>query len=53
MVVLPQWAFAVEQAARRMVKNKARYQTVEAKTGVPWFFIAAINELESGGDFST
>jgi lysozyme family protein len=53
MVVLPQWAFAVEQAARRIVKNKARYQMVEAKTGVPWFFIGTINELESGGDFST
>lgn len=33
--------------AKRLVAAKARYQTVEAKTGVPWFFIAVTHERES------
>jgi lysozyme family protein len=31
---------------------KQRYQTVEAKTGVPWFVIAAIHERESSQDWT-
>lgn len=37
--------FAVD--ARNLVGNKVRYQAVEAKTGVPWFIIAAIHMRES------
>lgn len=33
--------------ARRLVSAKARYQTVSAKTGVPWFVIAVIHEREA------
>lgn len=33
--------------AKRLVAAKARYQTVEAKTGVPWPFIAVTHQRES------
>jgi lysozyme family protein len=33
--------------AKSLVAAKTRYQTVEAKTGVPWFVIAVIHERES------
>jgi lysozyme family protein len=33
--------------AKRLVEAKERYQAVEAKTGVPWFVIAAIHMRES------
>jgi lysozyme family protein len=39
--------------AKRLVAQKARYKTVEAKTGVPWFIIAVIHERESSQDFAT
>jgi len=38
--------------AKSLVAAKARYQTVEAKTGVPWFIIAVIHERESSQDWS-
>ncbi len=39
--------------AKRLVAAKARYQVVEAKTGVPWPIIAVIHERESSQDWST
>jgi lysozyme family protein len=33
--------------AKALIASKARYQAVEAKTGVPWFVIAVIHERES------
>jgi lysozyme family protein len=33
--------------AKSLVAAKSRYQTVAAKTGVPWFVIAVIHERES------
>lgn len=41
------------KAAQRLLASKERYQTVEAKTGVPWWLIAVLHERESGADFST
>lgn len=38
--------------AKRLVAAKARYRTVEARTGVPWFVIAVIHQRESSQDFS-
>jgi len=40
-------------AARRVLANKARYQKVTAKTGVPWWFVGTIHLMESSCDFST
>ena len=41
--------------ARRLVAPhaKARYQTVSARTGVPWFFIAVVHEREASQNWNT
>lgn len=51
------WAVAkvtrnVTAIARNLVASKARYQTVEAKTGVPWYVIAVIHERESSQNWT-
>jgi lysozyme family protein len=38
---------------KKMLANKARYQAVEAKTGVPWPVIAAIHVREADMSFNT
>src|SRR5262245_23581761 len=43
----------VAATAKRLVAAKARYQGVEAKTGVPWWMIAAIHEREASQDWNT
>jgi lysozyme family protein/peptidoglycan hydrolase-like protein with peptidoglycan-binding domain len=42
----------VALVAKRLVAAKARYQGVEAKTGVPWWMIAAIHEREASQDWN-
>jgi lysozyme family protein len=42
-----------DQLAARILANKARYQTIESKTGVPWHLIAILHLRESNADFST
>ena len=37
----------VAAVAKRLVAAKARYQSVEASTGVPWWLIAGIHEREA------
>lgn len=39
--------------AKSLVAAKARYQAVEAKTGVPWFIIAVIHEREASQRWDT
>jgi lysozyme family protein len=39
--------------AKRLADAKARYQTVEKTTGVPWFFIAVVHEREASQDWNT
>jgi lysozyme family protein len=45
--VLPEWLRILDTVAHRLINEKARYQTVEAKTGVPWPVIAMIHQRES------
>lgn len=45
--VLPGLIHLVDGVAHRLVAAKPRYQTVEAKTSVPWPVIAVIHERES------
>ena len=45
--VTPSLIPTVDAVSHRLVAAKARYQTVEAKTGVPWAVIAVIHERES------
>lgn len=52
MVVTKERIGAIDAVARRILKNKARYQRVQTLTGVPWAWIAIIHNRESGGDFA-
>lgn len=45
--IIPTLVHAVDAVALRLVAAKSRYQTVSAKTSVPWFVIAVIHERES------
>lgn len=40
-------AHTINVVAQRLVASKARYQTVETSTKVPWGFIAVVHERES------
>src|SRR6185369_3234851 len=39
--------------AKRLVAAKARYKTVEARTGIPWPFIAVTHEREASQNWNT
>src|SRR5215472_927317 len=41
----------VEATARKLLKHKARYQTIEHETGVPWYMVAVLHERESNANF--
>jgi lysozyme family protein len=43
----------VTAVAKRLIKGRARYEAVQALTGVPWWFIACLHERESGGSWAT
>ena len=42
---------AVDKAVRRIMLHKARYQAVDRQTDVPWYVIAGLHNMESGGSF--
>ena len=42
----------IEKQAARIRANRARYEAVSAKTGVPWDVIAVIHYRESSGSFA-
>ena len=42
----------INQRVQAISKAKARYENVQAKTKVPWWFIAIVHQLECGGSFS-
>ena len=43
----------INSAANTLLKNKSRYQAIEDRTGVPWYFIAICHMRESSADFGT
>ena len=43
----------VRKEADRLLKGKAAYQKVEAKTGVPWWFVGLCHYRESHYNFNT
>ncbi len=43
----------VENHVDQIVANKNRYDAVESKTNVPWYFIALIHTLESNRNFNS
>lgn len=42
---------AINTAARKIIRNKKRYQDVEKLTGVPWYWIGVIHMRESSNNF--
>lgn len=51
-VIAQRWQSEATRTAKTIVSNKARYDAVAAKAGVPWFFIGVIHSLECGLSFS-
>ncbi len=43
---------AVEEIVSKLMTNRGRYETVAAPSGVPWFVIAVIHNMESSLDFN-
>ena len=42
----------VEKIVNKMLSNKSRYDTVAKKLKIPWFFIAAIHQMEASMNFN-
>ena len=49
--IKPDRQHAVETLAGKIVKNRGRYEEVQAATKVPWFVIGAIHNLEGSLSF--
>ena len=49
----PGWKDKAEKAARGIVASKNQYQAVENATGVPWFVVGLIHQMESDRNFKT
>ncbi len=47
----PEWRARLQRAAERILSFKQQYRDVEAKTGVPWFFVGILHYRESNCDF--
>jgi lysozyme family protein len=47
----PNWEEKAEKAARGIIADKSDYQRVEDYTGVPWYAIGLIHQMESGRNF--
>lgn len=41
-----------DAVARRILRDRVRYEAVEAATGVPWEFVAVLHDRECSGNFS-
>ncbi len=52
MEIRATWHAPLERRARDILANKARYQGVSAKTGVPWYFVGIVHSLECGLKFT-
>jgi lysozyme family protein len=50
--VRPARKAVADRTARALAANRARYQKVGDALGVPWYVVAVIHSLESGGDFT-
>lgn len=49
----PGWKDKADKAARGIVIGKSQYQAVENVTGVPWFVVGLIHQMESDRDLKT
>lgn len=46
------WESELDRVCERILKHRKRYEYVEQKTGVPWWWIAAIHNMESSGNWN-
>lgn len=53
MIVRPDRLAQVDSIARRMASRRDRYERVTGPFGVPWWWLAAVHELEHSGRFTT
>ena len=53
LLIRPETSDAARKQAQRLAAGRARYQTVEARTGVPWWFIGLCHYRESAFNFET
>ena len=53
MEIRPDKSELVMRIARKLIRHKAQYIAVEARSGVPWFVIAALHNRESDASFAT
>jgi lysozyme family protein len=53
MRVRPERIAAADVVARRMASREARYRAITDPIGVPWWWLAAVHELEHSGRFTT
>jgi lysozyme family protein/peptidoglycan hydrolase-like protein with peptidoglycan-binding domain len=51
--IRPEKAEAVRKLAQRLAAGKARYQAVETRVGVPWWFVGLCHYRESSFNFDT
>lgn len=51
MAIKPERRSEVMATARRIIENQSRYEEVSAETGVPWFVIGIIHNMECGLSF--
>lgn len=49
--VMPDKLQAVEAIVRVILSNRTRYEAVAASSGVPWWVIAGLHNMESSGSF--
>lgn len=47
----PRYEHESQMIVARIMKNKIRYDYVSSKTNVPWYVIAGLHNMESGGSF--
>ncbi|MDI5983632.1 hypothetical protein QLQ85_02435 [Halomonas sp. M4R5S39] len=50
--IRPERMAEVERTIDKLVQHRSRYDTVTARRGVPWSFVALVHNMESGGNFS-
>lgn len=53
MTIRVEWRDRINAAAIKMLSNRARYESVQQETQIPWYFIGCIHLLESSCNFKT
>ena len=46
------WQDRANEVAKAVQANQARYEVIQAKIGVPWWFVGGLHNMECGLDFS-